>query len=44
MERDAFTQFKRAGQELYHQMARIAVRPQRVLPYDFGSGRLPQFL
>jgi hypothetical protein len=29
---------------MYDQMARIAIRPRCARFYDFGSGRIPQFL
>lgn len=36
--------FERACRQMYERMARIAVRPRWARFYDFGAGRLPQFL
>jgi hypothetical protein len=37
-------EFERNCRALYDQMARIAVEPQWARYYDFGAGRVPQFL
>ncbi|MGW6788420.1 pyridoxamine 5'-phosphate oxidase family protein [Streptomyces chartreusis] len=37
-------EFKRNCRALYDQMARIALEPQWARFYDFGAGRVPEFL
>ncbi|POX55795.1 pyridoxamine 5-phosphate oxidase [Streptomyces sp. Ru71] len=37
-------EFERNCRAMYDQMARIAVKPQWARFYDFGAGRMPQFL
>ena len=37
-------EFERNCRAMYDQMARIAVEPQWARFYDFGAGRVPQFL
>jgi hypothetical protein len=44
MEPEAAAQFEKSVRDLYPQMARIAVKPSWARFYDFGTGRLPQFL
>lgn len=44
MDREAATQFEQNVRRMYDQMARIAITPSWVRFYDFGSGRMPQFL
>lgn len=44
MEAGAAAQFERNVRAMYHQMARIAITPSWVRFYDFGTGRIPQFL
>ena len=41
---DALAEFERNCRQLYGQMARIAITPEWVRYYDFGGGRIPQFL
>ena len=40
----AVAEFERNSRQLYGQMARIAITPEWVRYYDFGGGRIPQFL
>jgi hypothetical protein len=44
MDAEAAAQFEQNCRELYDRMARIAITPLWVRYYDFGAGRLPQFL
>ena len=44
MDAEAAAQFEQACRALYDQMARIAITPHWARYYDFGAGRLPQFL
>ncbi|MFJ8028356.1 hypothetical protein [Streptomyces sp. NPDC096311] len=37
-------EFERNCRAMYDQMARIAVEPQWARFYNFGAGRMPQFL
>jgi len=44
MDAEAAAQFEQHWREMYDQMARIAITPRWVRFYDFGAGRMPQFL
>jgi nitroimidazol reductase NimA-like FMN-containing flavoprotein (pyridoxamine 5'-phosphate oxidase superfamily) len=44
MEPQAAAEFERQVTEMYQQQARIAITPEWVRFWDFGAGRLPQFL
>ena len=44
MDADAAVQFEQQCRQMYDQMARIAITPRWVRYYDFGAGRMPQFL
>ena len=44
MDADAAAQFEQRVREMYDQQARIAITPHWVRYYDFGAGRMPQFL
>lgn len=44
MDADTAAQFEQNCRQIYDQMARIAITPNWVQFYDFGSGRLPRFL
>jgi Pyridoxamine 5'-phosphate oxidase len=44
MDAEAADDFERNCRELYDQQARIAITPQWVRYYDFGTGRMPRFL
>ncbi|MGX7679671.1 pyridoxamine 5'-phosphate oxidase family protein [Jatrophihabitans sp. DSM 45814] len=44
MDAEAAAHFEQNCREMYEQMARIAITPHWVRYYDFGAGRLPQFL
>ncbi len=44
MDAEAAAEFEKACRELYHQMARIAIRPRWARFYDFSTGRIPRFL
>jgi hypothetical protein len=44
MSADAATEFEKKCRAMYDQMARIAIVPTWVRFYDFGAGRMPQFL
>jgi nitroimidazol reductase NimA-like FMN-containing flavoprotein (pyridoxamine 5'-phosphate oxidase superfamily) len=37
-------EFERNSREMYDQMVRVAITPDWVRYYDFGAGRLPQYL
>ena len=41
---ESAAEFERNCRALYDQMARIALEPQWARFYDFGAGRMPQFL
>jgi hypothetical protein len=44
MDPEAAAQFEKSVRDVYPQMARIAIKPSWARFYDFGTGRLPQFL
>jgi nitroimidazol reductase NimA-like FMN-containing flavoprotein (pyridoxamine 5'-phosphate oxidase superfamily) len=44
MEPDAAAEFERLVKATYEQQARIAITPEWVRFWDFGAGRMPQFL
>jgi len=44
MDADAAAGFEQQVRAMYDRMARIAITPQWVRFWDFGAGRLPQFL
>lgn len=44
MDTEAAAEFERQVRAMYDQMARIAITPNWVRYYDFGAGRIPQFL
>jgi hypothetical protein len=44
MDADGAAEFEQNVRRMYPQMARIAVTPTWVRFYDFGAGRMPQFL
>lgn len=44
MDAEAAAEFERDVRQMYDQMARIAITPNWVRYYDFGAGRMPQFL
>jgi Pyridoxamine 5'-phosphate oxidase len=44
LDADQVAEFERQVRSLYDQMARIKIRPQWVRFFDFGAGRMPQFL
>ena len=44
MNAEAATEFEKNCREMYDQMARIAIVPNWVRFYDFGTGRMPAFL
>jgi PPOX class probable F420-dependent enzyme len=44
MDADAAAEFERTCREMYDQQARIGIRPRWARFYDFGTGRMPQFL
>jgi Pyridoxamine 5'-phosphate oxidase len=44
MDTEAAVQFEQQCRQMYDQMARIAITPRWVRYYDFGAGRMPQFL
>lgn len=44
MDAESVAEFEQSVGALYHQMARIRIRPRWARYYDFGSGRLPKFL
>jgi hypothetical protein len=44
MDAEAAAQFEQRVREMYDQQARIAITPHWVRYYDFGAGRMPQFL
>jgi Pyridoxamine 5'-phosphate oxidase len=44
MDADAAAEFEQNVRGMYDQMARIAITPDWVRFYDFGTGRMPQFL
>jgi nitroimidazol reductase NimA-like FMN-containing flavoprotein (pyridoxamine 5'-phosphate oxidase superfamily) len=44
MDAEAAAEFEQNCREVYDQQARIAITPHWVRYYDFGAGRVPQFL
>lgn len=44
MDSEAAAEFERNVRKTYKQMARIGIRPTWARFYDFGAGRMPQFL
>ena len=44
MDAEAAAEFEQNVRGMYDQMARIAITPDWVRYYDFGAGRMPQFL
>jgi hypothetical protein len=44
MDAQAAAQFEQQVRAMYDQQARIAITPEWVRFYDFGAGRMPQFL
>jgi hypothetical protein len=44
MDAEAAAHFEQQVREMYDQQARIAITPHWVRYYDFGAGRMPQFL
>jgi uncharacterized protein YndB with AHSA1/START domain len=44
MSADQHQQFETAVRSMYKQMARITIEPQWARYYDFGTGRIPEFL
>jgi general stress protein 26 len=44
MDAEAAAEFERQVRGMYPQMARIAITPQWVRFWDFGTGRMPRFL
>lgn len=44
MDPEAFEQFAASCRQMYHRMARIAITPNWVRYYDYGTGRVPKFL
>ena len=44
MDADAAAGFERNVRRMYDRMARIAIAPTWVRFYDFGAGRMPNFL
>jgi nitroimidazol reductase NimA-like FMN-containing flavoprotein (pyridoxamine 5'-phosphate oxidase superfamily) len=44
MEAKAAAEFEQNVRRMYDQMARIAITPHWARYYDFGAGRMPQFL
>lgn len=44
MDAQAVSEFERNVRDMYDQMARIAITPHWLRYYDFGAGRMPQFL
>lgn len=44
MDDEAAAEFERNVRAMYKQMARIAITPLWVRYYDFGAGRMPQFM
>lgn len=44
MDADAAADFERTVRRMYDRMARIAITPTWVRFYDYGAGRIPDFL
>ncbi len=44
MQGDQLAEFERQVRSLYHQMARISIKPTWARFFDFGAGRMPRFL
>jgi hypothetical protein len=44
MDAEAAAEFERNVRDMYHQMARIAIRPNWARYYHFAAGRMPRFL
>lgn len=44
MDAEQFEGFETQVRAIYKQMVRIAIRPEWARFYDFGAGRVPEFL